>query len=82
MDLVYQYTLLVDGFGRFYSDVGIVMHDNDISAKSDYIRDFFHLLAGIYPWQEITLVKKVKYHDALVEAAWPLGSAIEAVSST
>lgn len=49
LDLVYQYTLLVVGF-------------------------------GIDPQQELTLVKKIMYRGSEVEAAWPLGSAIELVS--
>ncbi|KAL0352638.1 UNVERIFIED_CONTAM: putative apyrase 1 [Sesamum angustifolium] len=50
MDLVYEYMLLVDGF-------------------------------GVDPLQDITVLKEVKYKGSSLEAAWPLGCAVELVSS-
>ncbi|KAK6772844.1 hypothetical protein RDI58_028082 [Solanum bulbocastanum] len=51
MDLVYQYTLLVDGF-------------------------------GLNPYKDITLMNKVQHKIYQIKAPWPLGCAIDLVSST
>nr|5U7X_F Chain F, Nod factor binding lectin-nucleotide phosphohydrolase [Vigna cylindrica] len=36
---------------------------------------------GLDPEQEITVAEGIEYQDAIVETAWPLGTAIEAISS-
>ncbi|MCD9638851.1 Apyrase [Datura stramonium] len=51
IDLIYEYTLLVDGF-------------------------------GLNPYKDITVIHDVQYKNYLVGAAWPLGCAIDLVSST
>jgi apyrase len=84
IDLVYQYTLLVDGFGMAYFKGKNVTITLELIAFTDiflFILPFF-VLSGVDPYQDITLVKKVPYGDSHVEAAWPLGSAIEVASSS
>lgn len=81
MDLVYQYTLLVDGFGMFPLYLSHYLTKISWHLLIFTKIDFF-LQTGLVPSQNITLVKQVKYGDYLTEAAWPLGSAIEVVSSS
>jgi len=38
-------------------------------------------LAGLDPEQEITVAEGIEYQNSIVETAWPLGTAIEAISS-
>lgn len=81
IDLVYQYTLLVDGFGMLISNgKNITITVEHITSTSMFLHLFF--FSGVDPYQDITLVKKVPYGDSYVEAAWPLGSAIEIASSS
>lgn len=50
MDLVYQYTMLVDGF-------------------------------GVDPTKKITVATELEHKGSVLDASWPLGCAVELVSS-
>lgn len=83
MDLIYQYTLLVNGFGK------LILRSFFMKTRYPLGPFYFlilhvlilHPYTGLAPSQKMTLVKKVPYGNSLVEAAWPLGSAIDVMSS-
>ena len=81
MDLVYQYSLLVDGFGKF--TYIFICHLSPIWIVW-FLKLGWHWFfqTGLHPYQDITVVKKVNYQNSWVEAAWTLGTAVEAVSSS
>jgi apyrase len=39
-----------------------------------------YIFTGLHPRKNFSLEGQLKYENSLMEAAWPLGSAIEAVS--
>lgn len=40
-----------------------------------------YLFAGLSPRKEITVGEGIQYQNSVVEAAWPLGTAVEAIST-
>lgn len=83
MDLLYQYTLLVDGFGKCNMHVLHVYLENFLVGQHSGVHELNKpnvVYAGLDPTKEITLINRVKYGEYYIEAAWPLGTAIEAVA--
>ena len=42
---------------------------------------YYYFVTGLDPFKKVTLVRQINYQNSLIGAAWPLGSAIDAVSS-
>ncbi|CAL0314188.1 unnamed protein product [Lupinus luteus] len=77
MDLV----IITTGFGKSTDEQLQYNPEIEKSAKSNRKKAKEKKQQGLDPSQEVTVAKKFVYQDALVDASWPLRSAMEAISS-
>lgn len=87
MDLVYEYTLLVEAFGTHHIyiyryNLNCLKSQNRLNSILLIILMSWKLnVAGIKPTKEITVVKNLEYKGSLIGAAWPLGCGIDVLSA-